>query len=124
ASGPRPERAEAFDPRHPFAQSPQVRAAVRKDVRDSGAPSCRSAEHPSSREISAVSSQRRPASHFPVVPGFHPDPSVVRVGEEYFLATSTFEYAPGVPIHRSTDLVHWELIGHALTREDQWPLGT
>jgi len=71
-----------------------------------------------------VSSQRRPASHFPVVPGFHPDPSVVRVGEEYFLATSTFEYAPGVPIHRSTDLVHWELIGHALTREDQWPLGT
>jgi len=71
-----------------------------------------------------VSSQRRPASHFPVVPGFHPDPSVVRVGEEYFLATSTFEYAPGVPIHRSTDLVHWEQIGHALTREDQWPLGT
>ncbi|NLF05830.1 MAG: glycoside hydrolase family 43 protein [Actinomycetales bacterium] len=66
----------------------------------------------------------RTAATHPVVPGYHPDPSVCRVGEEYFLATSSFEYAPGVPIHRSTDLVHWELLGHALTREDQWPLGT
>lgn len=66
----------------------------------------------------------RTAREVPVVPGYHPDPSVCRVGEEFFLATSTFEYAPGVPIRRSTDLVHWELLGHALTRADQWPLGT
>ena len=71
-----------------------------------------------------MTSQRRPASLFPVIPGFHPDPSVCRVGEWYYLATSTFEYAPGVPIRRSKDLVHWELLGHALTRRDQWPLGT
>ncbi|MDQ2624790.1 MAG: family 43 glycosylhydrolase, partial [Actinomycetota bacterium] len=66
----------------------------------------------------------RPATTHPVVPGFHPDPSVCRVGEEYFLATSTFEYAPGVPIRRSSDLVTWSLVGHALSRSDQWPLGT
>ncbi|WNM26606.1 family 43 glycosylhydrolase [Demequina capsici] len=50
----------------------------------------------------------------PILPGFHPDPSICRAGEEYLIATSTFEYAPGVPIHRSTDLVTWELVGHAL----------
>ncbi|WP_062201406.1 glycoside hydrolase family 43 protein [Demequina salsinemoris] len=50
----------------------------------------------------------------PILPGFHPDPSICRVGEEYLIATSTFEYVPGVPIHRSTDLVTWELVGHVL----------
>ncbi len=58
----------------------------------------------------------------PVLPGFHPDPSVCRVGKDYYLATSSFEYFPGVPIHHSRDLVHWRLIGHALTRESQLPL--
>ena len=48
----------------------------------------------------------------PVLNGFHPDPSVVRVGDEWFLATSTFEYLPGIPIHRSRDFENWELIGH------------
>ena len=52
----------------------------------------------------------------PVIPGFHPDPSICRVGDTYYLATSSFEYAPGVPIFRSTDLRSWELIGHALDR--------
>ncbi|WP_406010973.1 glycoside hydrolase family 43 protein [Streptomyces sp. NBC_00637] len=58
----------------------------------------------------------------PVVPGFHPDPSVCRVGDVYYLANSSFEYAPGVPIHRSTDLCTWEHIGHALDRPSQLPL--
>jgi alpha-N-arabinofuranosidase len=57
-----------------------------------------------------------------VIPGFYPDPSVVRVGEDYYLATSTFEYFPGVPIFHSRDLVHWRQIGHALTRPSQVPL--
>jgi alpha-N-arabinofuranosidase len=52
----------------------------------------------------------------PILPGCHPDPSICRVGDEYFLVTSSFEYLPGLPIHRSTDLVHWELIGHAIDR--------
>jgi xylan 1,4-beta-xylosidase len=58
----------------------------------------------------------------PVVPGFHADPSVCRVGKDYYLATSSFEYFPGVPIYHSRDLVHWRQIGHALTRESQLPL--
>jgi len=52
----------------------------------------------------------------PILPGCHPDPSICRVGGEYFLVTSTFEYLPGLPIHRSSDLSRWELIGHAIDR--------
>ena len=44
----------------------------------------------------------------PIIPGFHPDPSICRVGDTYYLATSSFEYAPGVPIFRSTDLRSWD----------------
>lgn len=58
----------------------------------------------------------------PVLPGFYPDPSICRVGEDYFLANSTFQWWPGVPIHHSRDLVHWRLIGHALTRPAQLDL--
>jgi alpha-N-arabinofuranosidase len=58
----------------------------------------------------------------PVIPGFHPDPSVVRVGEDYYLVTSSFEFFPGVPIFHSRDLVHWRQIGHVLTRPSQVPL--
>lgn len=56
------------------------------------------------------------AASNPILPGCHPDPSICRVGHEFFLVTSTFEYLPGLPIHRSTDLVNWELIGHAIDR--------
>jgi len=59
----------------------------------------------------------------PVLAGFHPDPSVVRVGDLYHLACSSFEYAPGVPLFRSTDLVTWELVGHALDRPSQLRAG-
>ena len=55
----------------------------------------------------------------PVIPGFHPDPSICRVGDTYYLVTSSFEYAPGVPIFRSTDLRSWEQIGHVLDRPSQ-----
>lgn len=58
----------------------------------------------------------------PVIPGFHPDPSICRVGKDYYLVTSTFEYYPGVPVFHSRDLVHWRPIGHCLTRPSQLPL--
>jgi alpha-N-arabinofuranosidase len=58
----------------------------------------------------------------PVLSGFHADPSVCRVGGDYYLATSSFEYFPGVPIYHSKDLVHWRQIGHALTRASQLKL--
>ncbi|HHU71751.1 MAG TPA: glycoside hydrolase family 43 protein [Clostridiales bacterium] len=55
----------------------------------------------------------------PILPGFYPDPSICRVGEDYYLVTSTFAYFPGVPIFHSKDLVHWEQIGNVLDREEQ-----
>jgi alpha-N-arabinofuranosidase len=55
----------------------------------------------------------------PVIPGFHPDPSICRVGDDYYLVNSSFEYFPGVPVYHSKDLVHWEQIGYCLTRENQ-----
>ncbi|KAL5336910.1 glycosyl hydrolase [Aspergillus crustosus] len=59
------------------------------------------------------------ATHNPIIPGWNPDPSILRVGKEYFIATSSFEYWPGIPIYRSTDLQKWELYSHALTRPSQ-----
>jgi xylan 1,4-beta-xylosidase len=58
----------------------------------------------------------------PVLPGFRPDPSICRVGDDYYLATSTFEWFPGVALHHSRDLVNWRPIGHALTRRSQLDL--
>jgi len=56
----------------------------------------------------------------PVIPGFYPDPSICRNGDDYYLVTSSFRYYPGVPIFHSRDLVHWEQIGHCLTRPNQF----
>ncbi|MDL2211060.1 glycoside hydrolase family 43 protein [Bacteroides sp. OttesenSCG-928-M17] len=58
----------------------------------------------------------------PVIRGFNPDPSICRVGEDYYLVTSSFEYFPGLPIYHSKDLVNWQQIGHCLTRDSQLPL--
>ncbi len=55
----------------------------------------------------------------PVLRGFNPDPSFLRVGDDYYLATSTFEWFPGVQIHHSRDLIHWRLISRPLTRISQ-----
>jgi beta-xylosidase len=58
----------------------------------------------------------------PVITGFHPDPSVCRVGEDYYLACSSFEYFPAVPVFHSRDLVHWNQVGNALDRPSQLSL--
>ncbi|QYO76902.1 glycoside hydrolase family 43 protein [Devosia salina] len=55
----------------------------------------------------------------PILPGFNPDPSILRVGDDYYIATSTFEWFPGVQIHHSKDLANWELITRPLTRKSQ-----
>jgi xylan 1,4-beta-xylosidase len=55
----------------------------------------------------------------PILPGFNPDPSIVRVGDDYYIATSTFEWFPGVQIHHSRDLVHWQLLTRPLNRASQ-----
>ncbi|MBP3494967.1 MAG: glycoside hydrolase family 43 protein [Clostridia bacterium] len=58
----------------------------------------------------------------PIIPGFNPDPSICRVGEDFYLVTSTFEFFPGVPIYHSKNLVNWELINYCLTTDSQLPL--
>ena len=55
----------------------------------------------------------------PILAGGYPDPSICKVGDTFYLVNSSFEYFPGLPIHKSTDLINWELIGHGLHRESQ-----
>ncbi|WP_275783166.1 glycoside hydrolase family 43 protein [Pararhizobium gei] len=55
----------------------------------------------------------------PILPGFNPDPSICRVGGDYYIATSTFEWYPGVQIHHSRDLVNWSLVRRPLERASQ-----
>ena len=65
---------------------------------------------------------RLPAN--PILTGCYPDPSICRVGSDYYLVTSTFEYFPGLPVFHSTDLTTWTQLGHALDRTDQLDLST
>lgn len=58
----------------------------------------------------------------PIIPGFHPDPSVCRVGDDYYLVNSSFQYFPGVPLFHSKDLVNWEQVGNCLDRPSQLEL--
>ncbi|MBC8081542.1 MAG: family 43 glycosylhydrolase [Gorillibacterium sp.] len=58
----------------------------------------------------------------PILPGDYPDPSIIRVGEDYYMVCSTFQFFPGVPVLHSRDLIHWDTIGHVITRESQLSL--
>jgi alpha-N-arabinofuranosidase len=55
----------------------------------------------------------------PILAGFYPDPSIVRVGEDYYLVNSTFSWFPGIPVFHSRDLVHWKQVGNAIDRPEQ-----
>ncbi len=75
-------------------------------------------------DFSAVIDRSKPVTfRNPVIPGFWSDPSVCRVGEDYYLITSTFEYFPGVPVFHSRDLINWEMIGYCIHRDTQLPEG-
>ena len=58
----------------------------------------------------------------PILAGFYPDPSICRVGDDYYLVNSSFAYFPGLPLFHSKDLVNWKQIGHAMNRESQLDL--
>ena len=62
-----------------------------------------------------------PAGHYrnPVLAGFHPDPSITRAGDRFYLVASTFSFFPGIPVFESTDLVHWRQIGNVIDRPSQ-----
>lgn len=55
----------------------------------------------------------------PILAGFYPDPSICRVGNDYYLVNSTFSYFPGIPVFHSKDLVNWKMIGHVINRNEQ-----
>ena len=55
----------------------------------------------------------------PIIRGGYPDPSICKVGDTFYLVNSSFEYFPGLPIHKSKDLINWELIGYGLNRKSQ-----
>ncbi len=74
---------------------------------------CQYADNPAPNEFSN-----------PVLTGFYPDPSIIRVGEDYYMVNSSFEWFPGVPVHHSKDLVNWEQIGYVLSRPGQLHLGS
>ena len=69
----------------------------------------------------AAFEQRLPPGHYrnPILSGFHPDPSITRAGERYYLVHSTFAYFPGIPVFESRDLVHWRQIGSVIDRPSQ-----
>jgi len=70
--------------------------------------------------VNVVAGQDEPLTfQNPILPGFHPDPSICRVGDDFYLVNSTFEWFPGIPVYHSQDLVNWELIGYGITRPDQ-----
>ncbi len=58
----------------------------------------------------------------PIISGYNPDPSICRVGEDYYIVNSSFEFFPGVPVYHSNNLVNWELLGHCLTKDSQLSL--
>ncbi|HBO73223.1 MAG TPA: glycoside hydrolase family 43 protein, partial [Marinilabiliales bacterium] len=58
----------------------------------------------------------------PIISGMNPDPSICRVGDDFYLVTSTFEFYPGLPIYHSKDLVNWKMIGYALDRPSNCPM--
>lgn len=55
----------------------------------------------------------------PILPGFNPDPCICRKGEDFYLAVSTFEWFPGIPVYHSRDLKNWELYTHVLTDDEK-----
>ena len=75
------------------------------------------------KEIQAYFEEKLGASaeelyHNPILRGMHPDPSIVRVGEDYYMVNSSFMFFPCIPISHSRDLIHWNVIGHAITNPD------
>jgi alpha-N-arabinofuranosidase len=74
-------------------------------------------------KIEGSAEERPGAFSNPIISGFAPDPSIIRVERDFYLINSTFEYFPGIPIYHSTDLVNWELISYALNNPEQIELG-
>jgi xylan 1,4-beta-xylosidase len=69
--------------------------------------------------LSCIQHQSDLTFNNPILPGFHPDPSICRVGNDYYMVTNSSEYFPGIPVYHSKDLVNWRIAGHVLDRLSQ-----
>ncbi|MDP2885791.1 MAG: glycoside hydrolase family 43 protein [Ignavibacteria bacterium] len=69
--------------------------------------------------VATASAQNKSEFCNPILAGFYPDPSICRVGKDYYLVTSTFSYFPGIPVFQSRNLVNWKLIGYVMDRPEQ-----
>jgi len=96
--------------------------AEQPDVPHAGWIEFRSFEYRGEDSLAQPTNPKADEYRNPILAGFYPDPSVVRVGEDYYLVNSSFAWYPGVPIFHSLDLVNWEQIGHVLDRPEQLPL--
>jgi len=96
--------------------------AEQPDVPHAGWIEFRSFEYRGEDSLAQPTNPKADEYRNPILAGFYPDPSVVRVGEDYYLVNSSFAWYPGVPIFHSRDLVNWEQIGHVLDRPEQLPL--
>ncbi len=82
-----------------------------------------SIEYIYAQEKSALQNQQTYYNN-PILKGMNPDPSICRVGDNYYLVTSSFGFFPGLPIYQSKDLVNWKLIGHGISNPSQLNLQT
>jgi alpha-N-arabinofuranosidase len=73
-------------------------------------------------QLTNISAQPKKEFTNPILAGFYPDPSICKIGDDYYIVNSTFAYFPGIPVFHSKDLVHWKLIGHVLDRPEEWNL--
>lgn len=69
--------------------------------------------------ISTFAAKAQQQYNNPILAGFYPDPSICKVGSDYYLVNSSFAYYPGLPIFHSKDLVSWKQIGYAMDRPEQ-----
>jgi len=69
--------------------------------------------------VSLAFAQKKSEFCNPLLAGFYPDPSICRVGSDFYLVCSSFSYFPGIPIFQSRDLVNWKQIGHVMDRPEQ-----
>lgn len=90
-----------------------------KEQRDTEAKEWRSIEIKELSDMNGVSEKGEIYADNPILPGFYPDPSICRVGEDYYMVNSTFAYFPGIPVFHSRNLGDWEQIGNVLTRNSQ-----
>ena len=97
-------------------------AAKQQEVPESGWIEFRSFEYRGEDALAQPVNLKTDEYRNPILAGFYPDPSIVRVGEDYYLVNSSFAWYPGVPIFHSRDLVNWKQIGHVLDRPEQLPL--